>query len=107
MTSKVYLTNGSLIKECPIGFSWTQFFFGFFVPICRSDWKMAAIEFVAAIFTWSLSNFVFMFMYNKWYISGLLDEGYTVMKYENYNKETLLGYLGRVNVKESSDVVTV
>lgn len=27
------------IKEAPVGFSWTVFFFGFFPPLFRSDWK--------------------------------------------------------------------
>ena len=31
------------LKQAPIGFSWTNFFFGFFVPLFRGDWKWAGI----------------------------------------------------------------
>lgn len=38
------------IKEVPIGYSWTMFFFGIFVPLARSDWKAVIIG-LGAIFT--------------------------------------------------------
>lgn len=37
---KVRLRNDvGMIKECKVGFSWTNFFFGFFCPLFRGDWK--------------------------------------------------------------------
>lgn len=68
--------NIGMIKECKIGFSWTNFFFGFFVPIFRSDWKFALIQLAAALITCGISNFVFPFIYNKMYINDLLEKGY-------------------------------
>ena len=35
-----------LIKECPTGYSWTTFFFGFFVPAFRGDLKWGIIHFL-------------------------------------------------------------
>lgn len=62
-----------VVKE---GFSWTTFFFGAFVPLCRGDWKWFLIMIVATIPTFGISNFLFCFLYNKFYINDLLKEGY-------------------------------
>ncbi|EUB76977.1 Protein of unknown function DUF2628 [Pseudomonas sp. GM41(2012)] len=68
--------NTGAMKEAPIGFSWTVFFFGFFPALFRGDFKWAAIMFVVACFTFSLSNLVFMFIYNKLYVKDLINSGY-------------------------------
>lgn len=47
-------------RDCPLGFSWTNLFFGAFVPLINGDWK------------W----FVFPFIYNKMYINGSLSKGF-------------------------------
>ena len=60
--------NTGAIKEAPVGFSWTVFFFGFIPALFRADWKWAAIMFLLAMFTFGLSNLVFMFIYNKLYV---------------------------------------
>ncbi|MFO1119857.1 MAG: hypothetical protein U1E38_07100 [Rhodospirillales bacterium] len=66
------------LKEAPVGFSWTVFFFGFFPPLFRGDWKWAIIIFLLALLTWGLSNLIFMFIYNKLYIKDLLGDGFKV-----------------------------
>lgn len=71
-------------KECKIGFSWTTFFFGFFVPFIRGDFKWGAIilviQFILAFLTMGIGSFVvsmcFSFFYNKLYINDLLQKGY-------------------------------
>ncbi|WP_120805982.1 HrgC protein [Helicobacter pylori] len=65
-----------LIKKGLVGFSWTTFFFGFFVPIIRGDVKWAIVMVVAALFTFGLSNIVFAFIYNKQYTTRLLESDY-------------------------------
>lgn len=68
--------NFGITKVGKVGFSWTTFFFGFFVPLTRGDMKWAAIMFFAAIFTSSLSSIVFSFLYNKLYTQDLVHLGY-------------------------------
>ncbi len=68
--------NTGAIKEAPVGFSWTVFFFGFFPALFRGDWKWAIIMFIAAVITMGLSSLVFMFIYNKLYIKDLIGAGY-------------------------------
>lgn len=66
-------------KQAPVGFSWTTFFFGPFVPLFRSDWLMAVVLLAVAIFTAGTSNLVFAFIYNKLHIKNLIyKEGFKV-----------------------------
>ncbi len=64
------------MKEAPVGFSWTTFFFGVFPSLFRGDWKWFAIMLFLAIITLGFSNLVFMFIYNKLYIKDLIGAGY-------------------------------
>lgn len=68
--------NNGAIKEAPVGFSWTVFFFGLFPALFRGDWKWAVIMLILAVMTFGLSNLAFMFIYNKLYIKELIGEGY-------------------------------
>ncbi len=65
-----------MIKEAKIGFSWTNFFFGAFVPAIRGDWKYAVIMVLCSMITCGLSTLVFPFIYNKLYIKELLMKGF-------------------------------
>lgn len=51
-------------------------FFGFFPALFRKDWSGALIIFLLACVTFGLSGLVFMFTYNKWYLKGLVKEGF-------------------------------
>ena len=75
-----HATSG-VLKECPTGFSFTTFLFGFFVPLFRKDFKWAAIMLVAGIAYGVLLeelkipagsgialSFCFGFYYNEQYI---------------------------------------
>lgn len=83
------------IKMAPVGFSWTTFFFGFWVSIFRADWKYAIIQFVLACFTWNLSSIVFGFIYNKLYVKDLLyKQGFKVTGSRSGNLQFASNHLG-------------
>lgn len=63
-------------KTTKAGFSWTVFFFAFFPPLFRGDWKWALIMLILAPVTLGFSTIVFSFIYNGIYIRGLLQAGY-------------------------------
>lgn len=65
-----------MVKEAKIGFSFTTFFFGTFVPALRGDWKYAGIMVVCSMITCGISTLVFPFVYNKLYIKELLMKGF-------------------------------
>ncbi len=77
------------MKEAPVGFSWTTFFFGFFPTLFRGDFKWAIIIFLLALITVGLSGLVFMFIYNKLYIKDLIADGFKVKSIVNSNADQL------------------
>ena len=77
------------MKEAPVGFSWTTFFFGFFPALFRGDFKWAIIIFLLALITVGLSGLVFMFIYNKLYITDLIADGFKVKSIVNSNADQL------------------
>ena len=66
------------LKLAPIGFSWTNLFFGFFVPLFRGDWKWAAIFFAVGWVTLGFGSFITCFFYNKLYAEELLNNGFKI-----------------------------
>lgn len=74
----IYLRNpnNNAIVACPTGFSWTNLFFGFFVPLFRGDIKYLIIQLLVAGITAGLSTFIFPFFYNKLYIKSKLDKNF-------------------------------
>ena len=64
------------MKEAPVGFSWTTFFFGPMPMLFRGNWKWFAICFILTLITGGMSGLVFMFIINKLCIKGLIGDGY-------------------------------
>lgn len=76
------------VKQVKLGFSWTAFFFGFFVPVFRQDWKWAGIMFGAGLVAGVIANqlnvpyiglglnIVWGLLYNKLHVKELLAKGW-------------------------------
>lgn len=64
------------VKVVKDGFSWTTFFFGAFVPLCRGDWKWFLIMVIANLCTFGIASMVISFFYNQTYIEDLQEKGY-------------------------------
>ena len=65
--------NG-ITKEVKVGFSWTTFFFGAFVPIMRGMWKHVFIYFA----TFGFAGLYYIFKINKLYAFQLLENGWDI-----------------------------
>ena len=121
MAIEVNLEKYGHKKKGFLGFSWTAFFFNFWVPIFRADFKwflififpfiFAALGvnldldfenifiFLIFIFPVFVSKFVFPFIYNKFYTKGLIKEGYLPPADDDYSNAILkgTGYLEYTN----------
>lgn len=71
------------IKQVKVGFSWTMFFFGFWVPLFRGDWRWLVVMLLLDIIgIWSygtvssIANIIMAFLYNKLYIEDLIKQGW-------------------------------
>ncbi len=83
-----------LIKQAPVGFSWTTMLFTGFPALMRGDVKWGVIQLILAVLTWGLSTLVFMFIYNKLYITDLVQTGYRVKSVVGGNMEFVNAQLG-------------
>lgn len=76
MAKVVMLEKNGVQKQGFVGFSWTMFFFGFFVPLFRGDFKWFIITLILMLLSFGLAQFIVCFLYNKFYTVGLLEDGY-------------------------------
>ena len=74
----ISVTNGVEVKQVPIGFSWTTFFFGGIPALIRGDWITGLIICLLNFVTWGIAGIVAAFMYNKMYAKSLFEKGYKV-----------------------------
>lgn len=91
---KITFTNphSGSIKEAPVGFSWTTFFFGPFPAFMRGHVSYGFIILLLAFVTAGLSTIVFSFIYNKLYVQHLISEGYK-FSYSSHSPEYMANKL--------------
>lgn len=75
------MNNSNQVRQSGIGFSWTTFLFGFFVPLYRKDWMTFSIYFGIMLMSLAFPPIAFItilapFLYNKYYLKRLLNDGY-------------------------------
>ena len=86
--------NSGLMREAPVGYSWTTLFFSFLPAIFRSDWKWAIIMLIIQICSLGLGSIVFSFIYNKLYIRDLIGNGFKAQSIASGNMEFASAKIG-------------
>ena len=64
------------MKQGFYGFSWTYLFFGWFVPLFRGELGVAALHLMFTIFTFGFWQIIVAFLYNKQYMTRMIEKGY-------------------------------
>lgn len=74
-----------LTKNGYIGYSWTYFFFGFFIPIFRGEIGIGLLHLLFSLITFGLFQLVMPFLYNKQFTSRMLTSGWVLADTEEHN----------------------
>ncbi|WP_125589683.1 SHOCT domain-containing protein [Companilactobacillus jidongensis] len=101
MQANLVNKNTNEVKNVKVGFSWTEFFFGFWPAVFRGDWKwlliMLLVDVGLGVFTWGggslLFNFIFAFFYNKFYVKDLIEKGFEPSDEGDYHTLVAQGYI--------------
>ena len=72
-------------KNCFVGYSWTYFFFGFFVPIFRGEISIGVFHFILSLVTFGIFQLIMPFLYNKQYSTRLLNNSWSLNDSEENN----------------------
>ncbi|MGQ2376584.1 DUF2628 domain-containing protein [Companilactobacillus zhachilii] len=88
-------------KDVKVGFSWTEFFWGFWPALFRGDWKWLIIILIAnlTLGAWNMGfgtilfNMVFAFFYNKLYTADLINAGFEPADEGSYNTLVMKNYI--------------
>ena len=82
---KVKHKQSGVEKYCHVGYSWTYFLFGFFVPIFRGEISIGIFHLIFTIVTFGIFQFVMPFLYNKQSSIRLLTNGWDLNDTEENN----------------------
>jgi len=72
-------------KDGFIGYSWTYFFFGFFVPIFRGEIAIGTLHLLLSLITFGIFQLIMPFLYNKQYSTRLLTSGWQLNDNDTLN----------------------
>ena len=75
---KVKHNESGILKNCFVGYSWTYFFFGFFVPICRGETLIGLFHLIFTVVTFGIFQLIMPFLYNKQYSTRLLNNSWSL-----------------------------
>jgi vacuolar-type H+-ATPase subunit I/STV1 len=82
---KIKHEESGVEKNCFIGYSWTYFFFGFFVPIFRGEISIGVFHLIFSLLTFGVFQIIMPFLYNKHYSTRLLTDGWKLADTEENN----------------------
>ena len=72
-------------KNCFVGYSWTYFFFGFFVPIFRGEISIGIFHLIFSVVTFGIFQMIMPFLYNKQHSIRLLNDAWALNDSEENN----------------------
>ena len=82
---KVKHNESGIQKNCFVGYSWTYFLFGFFVPIFRGEISIGVFHLIFSLFTFGIFQLIMPFLYNKQYSIRLLNNSWSLNDSEDNN----------------------
>jgi len=90
-------SHTGLMKYGYVGWSWTYYLFGWFVPITRGEIGIGALHLIISLLTLGIFQVVTSFLYNKQYMTRMLLAGWELADSEERNN------LARVKLNISSN----
>ena len=82
---KIKHQESGIEKNCFVGYAWTYFIFGFFVPIFRGEILIGVLHLIFSILTVGVFQIVMPFLYNKHYSTRFLTDGWKLADTEENN----------------------
>jgi hypothetical protein len=82
---RVTHTASGVTKFGFVGYCWTYFIFGFFVPIFRGEIGIGLLHLVFSVITFGIFQLVMPFLYNKQFTTRLLTSGWSLSDVEEMN----------------------
>ncbi len=67
-----------LIRKGHFGYSWTYLLFGWWVPLIRGELGVAALHLLFTLFTLGIWQVIVSFLYNKQFMTRMLEKGYVL-----------------------------
>ena len=83
---KIKHKSSGLEGKTFVGYSWTYFFFGFFVPIFRGEISIGVFHLIFSIVTFGVFQLIMPFLYNKQYSTRLLNNSWSLNDAEVNNE---------------------
>ncbi len=93
---KVKHSDSGIQKNCFVGYSWTYFFFGFFVPVFRGEISIGVFHLIFSFVTFGVFQLIMPFLYNKQHSTRLLNN-YWFLNDSEINNEIAKQKIGIVS----------
>ena len=83
---KVRHNESGIEKNCFVGYSWTYFLFGFFVPIFRGEISIGVFHLIFSLVTFGIFQLIMPFLYNKQSSIRLLNNSWSLNDIDENNE---------------------
>ena len=78
--------DSGINKNGFVGYCWTYFFFGFFVPIFRGEISIGIFHLIFSLVTFGIFQLVMPFLYNRQFSTRLLTNGWELNDTDDKNE---------------------